>query len=155
MAEIKPGRRGAQGRQRDCEGDRFLGGASCAQAAKEMVDGLLLCERHATEAKLGGQISCLSGILAHVDLWAKEATLRDRPDVVRLLEVQREEAVSALARAYEDLDALRRSEMSTREAREAREAPAAGGESSKIGFLPLPPRGARPFSLGLRRLRRR
>ena len=150
MAEQKPGRRGAQGRQRDCECDPFLGGTSCARPAREMVDEQLLCERHATEAKLGGQISCLSGILAHVDLWAREATLRARPDVVRLLEVQRAEVVSAIARAYEELDALRRSETSMAEAREA---PAAGGEFSKRGFLP--PRDARPRSLGLRHPRRR
>ena len=54
MAEKKPGRRGAQEWQRGCEGDHFLGGTSCAKPAKEMVDGLLLCKGHATEAKLGG-----------------------------------------------------------------------------------------------------
>ena len=74
------------------------------EAAKEKVDGLLLCERHALEAKLEGQIECWGGMLFHIDLWSREARRREREDVVGLLEVQRSEATSARQRARTDLD---------------------------------------------------
>jgi len=85
-------------------------GVSCVEAAKEKVDGLLLCERHTLEAKLEGQISCWGEMLFHIDLWSREAARREREDVVELLEVQRLEATSARHRACEDLDVLRRTE---------------------------------------------
>jgi hypothetical protein len=100
---------GAQGSQ--CEINHLFDGASCVEAAKEIVDGLLLCERHALEAKLEGQISCWGEMLFHIDLWSREAARREREDVVELLEVQRDQATSARHRAYEDLDVLRRTEM--------------------------------------------
>ena len=124
--------------------------SSCAEAPKEDVDGLLLCERHALEVKLEGQIECWAEMLFHIDLWAREARRRDRQEVVGLLEDQRVEAISARCRAYEDLDVLRRSET-----------PWGGGSAlgrrglSRRGSLPLPPTDARPIARGLRRLRRR
>ena len=90
-----------------CEIDHLFGGSPCTKAAKEKVDSLLLCERHALEAKLEGQISCWGEMLFHIDLWSREAARREREDVVELLEVQRLEATSARQRAYEDLDVLR------------------------------------------------
>jgi hypothetical protein len=86
-----------------CQINHLFGGASCLEAAKEKVDGLLLCERHALEAKLEGQISCWGEMLFHIDLWSREAARRDREDVVELLDVQRSQATSARQRAYEDL----------------------------------------------------
>jgi hypothetical protein len=136
-------------RHYSCQINHLFGGAPCAKAGEEIIDGLLLCERHALEAKLEGQIECWDGILAHVDLWSREASRRDRPDIVGLLEVERVKATSAIARAYEDLD-LARSETS------GGEAPSGGsGELFRRGSLPLPSRAARPLSRGLRRLRRR
>src|SRR5215203_2095808 len=102
-----------------CEIDHLFDGASCVEAAEEEVDGLLLCERHALEVKLEGQISCWGEMLFHIELWSREAARREREDVVGLLEGQRVEATSARHRAYEDLDVLRRSEMP----REHREEP--------------------------------
>ena len=131
-----------------CQINHLFGGAPCAKVAKEIIDGLVLCERHALEAKLEGQIECWDGILAHVDLWRREASRRDRPDIVGLLEVERVKATSAIARAYEDLD-LARSETS------GGEAPSGNEVLLKRGSLPLPPKAARPLSRGLRRLRRR
>src|SRR5215213_8189090 len=72
-----------------CEINHLFGGASCVESAKEKVDSLLLCERHAHEAKLEEQIECWGGMLFHIDLWAREARRRKRPEVVRLLEDQR------------------------------------------------------------------
>src|SRR5215213_4081784 len=93
-----------------CQINYSFGGASCPEGAQEKVDGLLLCERHALEAKLEGQISCWSEMLFHIDLWSREAARRDREDVVELLEMQRVEATAARHRAHADLDVLRRSE---------------------------------------------
>jgi hypothetical protein len=134
-----------------CEIDRLFDGASCAEAAEEEVDGLLLCERHALEVKLEGQISCWEEMLFHIDLWSREAARRDREDVVELLQFQRAHATSARHRAYEDLDVLRRSEMPW-ERREHQEPPTR--RRSSILLLP-PPRGDRPLARELRRPRRR
>ena len=128
-----------------CEINHLFDGASCVEAAEENIDGLLLCERHALEVKLEGQISCWGEMLFHIDLWSREAARRDREDVVELLEVQRVEATSARHRAYEDLDVLRRSQTPW----EPREQPTRGS------LLLLPPRASRPLSPGLRRPRRR
>src|SRR5215218_7952173 len=149
MRDDKPQRHTSEERSpwgSPCQIDHLFSGASCAQAAKEEVDGLLLCERHALEAKLEGQISCWGEMLFHIDLWSREAARRDREDVVGLLEVQREQATSARHRAHEDLDVLRKSETPW----ERRESPTRRGS-----LLLLPPRGARPLSRGLLGLRRR
>jgi hypothetical protein len=137
--------RGSQGSQ--CEINHLFDGASCVEAAKERVDGLPLCERHALEAKLEGQISCWGEMLFHIDLWSTEAARREREDVVEFLEVQRVEATSARHRAYEDLDVLRRTEMPQERRREP--------PTRRGSLLLLPPRSARPLARGLRRLRRR
>src|SRR5215211_2611049 len=91
-----------------CQINHLFVGASCWQEAKEEVDGLVLCERHALEAKLEGQIVCWGEMLFHIDLWSREAARREREDVLGLLEVERVEATAARHRAYEDLNVLRR-----------------------------------------------
>src|ERR671913_2196923 len=100
------GREAHEERQR-CQMAHVRGKApspSCAEPAKEMVDGLVLCERHTLEVKLEGQISCWGEMLFHIELWSREARRREREDVVELLEVQRAQATTARRRAYEDLD---------------------------------------------------
>src|SRR3954447_22514782 len=86
--------------------------SSCSGSAEEEVDGLLLCERHALEAKLEGQIECWGGMLFHIDLWSREASRQDREDVVGLLEIQRDRAISARQLARADLDRLRSTDTS-------------------------------------------
>src|SRR5215216_410209 len=130
-----------------CQINHLLDGASCVEAAKEKVDGLLLCERHALEAKLEGQISCWGEMLFHIELWSREASRRQREDIVGLLEVQRVEATSARQRAYEDLDVLRRSETPWE--------PRTEQPPTRGSLLLLPPKAARPLSGGLGRHRRR
>ena len=113
MSENKEERgRDAQEERSRCQIGRVPGKppSSCAEPTKEMVDGLLLCEGHALEAKLEGQIECWGEMLFHIDLWSREASRRERPGVVGLLEDQRARTTSARRRAYEDLDTLRRSE---------------------------------------------
>src|SRR5215218_4556088 len=135
-------------RRSPCEINHLFDGSSCLEAAEEKVDNLHLCERHALEAKLEGQISCWAEILFHIDLWSREARRREREDIVELLEVQRAEAISARHRAYEDLDVLRRSQTPWERRR--------GPPTRRGSLLLLPPGGdARPHSLGLRRHRRR
>src|SRR5215218_9149224 len=129
-----------------CEINHLFGGAPCAEAGKEKVDSLLLCERHALEAKLEGQIECWGEMLFHIELWSREAARREREDVVELLEVQREQATSARHRAYEDLDVLR---SQTPWERRTEQPPTRGS------LLLLPPGGAQPLARGLRRHRRR
>src|SRR5215216_7617570 len=129
-----------------CEIDHLFGGSPCTKAAKEKVDSLLLCERHALEAKLEGQISCWGEMLFHIELWSREGARREREDVVELLEVQRVEAISARHRAHEDLDVLRSSETPWQRRR---------GPPTRGSLLLLPPGGARPLARGLRRHQRR
>jgi hypothetical protein len=129
-----------------CEIEHLFDGASCVEGAEEKVDGLLLCERHALEVKLEGQISCWGEMLFHIDLWSREAARREREDVVELLEVQREQATSARHRAHVDLDVLR----SERPWERRTEQPPTRGS-----LLLLPPGGAQPLARGLRRHRRR
>jgi hypothetical protein len=129
-----------------CEINHLFGGSPCPKAAKENVDGLVLCERHALEAKLEGQIECWGGMLFHIELWSREARRREREDVVGLLEDQRAEATSARQLARTDLDRLRSTDTSLGTLGSAEEVLTRG---------PLPPTGARPLARGLRRHRRR
>jgi hypothetical protein len=124
--------------------------SSCSGSAMEEVDGFLLCERHALEAKLEGQIECWGGMLFHIDLWSREASRREREDVVGLLEVQRMEAMSARQRARTDLDRLRSTDTSL-----GTMGTLDSAEVLKRGPPSLPPTGARPHSRGHLRLRRR
>ena len=139
-----------------CEINHLFGGAPCPKAGKENVDGLALCERHALEAKLEGQIECWGGMLFHIDLWSREASRQDREDVVGLLEVQRDQAISARQLARTDLDRLRSRDTSwgTLGTLGRAEVVLTRGPL-KRDPPPLPPRGARPLFPGLRRLRRR
>ena len=145
MRENKPQGHTSEKRS-PCEISHLFRGAPCPKAAKEKVDGLVLCERHALEVKLEGQISCWGEMLFHIELWSREAARREREDVVELLEVQRVEATSARHRAYEDLEVLR-SETPWERRR--------GPPPTRGSLLLLPPKAARPLSGGLRRLRRR
>jgi hypothetical protein len=147
MREDKEERRDAEERSY-CQIDHLPGkpSSSCSGCAQEEVDGLLLCERHALEAKLEGQIECWGGMLFHIDLWSREASRREREDIVGLLEVQRAEAMSARQRAYADLDVLRREKPWEHRAPPTRR---------RGSVLLLPPKAARPLARGLRRLRRR
>lgn len=119
---------------------------SCREPGEERVDGLILCKGHALEAKLEGQISCWDEMLFHVDLWSREASRRERPNIVRLLEDRRVEATSAIERARVDLDMVRRE--SSRETRR----PCGSAEVLRRG--PLPPSGALRRFRGLRHRRR-
>jgi hypothetical protein len=91
-----------------CESDHLFGSTSCEREASVELDGLVLCERHALQAKLEGQITCWRAILAHIDLWSREATRRDRPEIRELLEVERLKVEAATERASRELELARR-----------------------------------------------
>jgi hypothetical protein len=136
-----------------CQINHLFGGAPCPKAGKENVDTLHLCERHALEAKLEGQIECWGGILFHIELWSGEARRREREDVVGLLEVQRAEAMSARQLARTDLDRLRSRDTSLGTLGRAEVVLRRG--PLKKDPPPLPPGGAPQLFRGLRRHRRR
>src|SRR5215218_11258735 len=144
-----------------CEINHLFGGAPCPKAGKEKVDSLLLCERHALEVKLEGQIECWGGMLFHIELWSREARRREREDVVGLLEVQRDQAMSARQLARTDLDRLRSTDTSLGTLGTLGSAEVVFRRDSlkrsplKRGPPPLPPRGARQPFRGLRGHRRR
>ena len=125
---------------------------ACAEPAWEIVDGLVLCERHALEAKLEGQIECWEEMLLHIELWSREASRRNRTHIVELFDLERARAKAARERAYKDLDVLRRSDRAV-------VALTSGWAELyrrvRGGSLPLPPRDARQLSGGLRRSERR
>ena len=105
--------REARGRSR-CQASHLPGKSPssswCAEAAGEEVDGLLLCEGHALEAKLEGQIGCWDEMLFHIELWSEEASRQNKTLIVELLGAERTKAKAAKQRVSEDLDALRRGE---------------------------------------------
>jgi hypothetical protein len=90
-------------------------------------------------------------MLFHIDLWSREASRRQRPDVAGLLDAERAKATVAMERAHEDLDVLR--------GQRAVVALTSGWAELyrrvRRGSLPHPPKAVRPLSLGLRRHRRR
>jgi hypothetical protein len=88
MSDKKMEGRTLQQRYR-CEFDHLFGSESCEREASVELDGLVLCEEHALQAKLEGQIECCRAMLAHIELWSREATRRERPQIAELLEVER------------------------------------------------------------------
>jgi hypothetical protein len=144
MKEKKPQEHNSEGRYSrtpSCEVYNLFGGVPCAKAGKVSVDGLVLCERHALEVKLEGQVECWDEMLFHIDLWSREAARQNRTQIVELLDVERAKAIFAIERTYEDL-VLVRSESSRGEAISG------GGELFRRGSLL--PRGGRLLSRGLR-----
>ena len=86
-----------------CEAHNTLKGGYCeTPGTQRTIDGLL-CKAHARQFGLEERIVCWQAILLHIELWTRAAHRRGREDVVRLLNLERVEAVAALERVYEDL----------------------------------------------------
>ena len=90
-----------------CESDHLFGSTSCEREASVELDGLVLCEGHALQAKLEGQITCWRAMLAYIELWSREAIRRDRPEIRELLEVERLKVEAAIEQASRDLELAR------------------------------------------------
>src|SRR5215208_7954935 len=87
-----------------CEVSKTLKEEYCENpGTHRTIDGLL-CEPHARQFGLEERLACWEAILLHIELWTKAAHRRGREDVVRLLQLERAEAATALARAHEDLE---------------------------------------------------
>ena len=87
-----------------CEVSHTLPGGNCEKpGTQRTIDGLL-CEQHARLFGLEERIACWEAILLHIELWTKAARRRGREDIVRLLHLERAEAVAALGRVHEDLE---------------------------------------------------
>ena len=93
-----------------CEASDTLMGSYCENPGTQRTMDGLLCEQHARHLGLEERIACWEAILLHIELWSKAARRRGREDVVRLLQLERVEAVAALERVYEDLRLAEREE---------------------------------------------
>jgi hypothetical protein len=92
-----------------CEFEHYsCGRTSCEREAEEELDGLVLCEKHVLQTKLEGQAECWRAILAHIQLWSREAIRRERPGIAQLVEVERLKVEAATERASRDLKLARR-----------------------------------------------
>ena len=94
-------------REHRCEFERTLRGEYCAENGDVGLDGLLICERHAHQLRLGERVAYWRAMLAHLELWSGEARSRGRDDVTGLLETQRARSAAALGRVLEDLEESR------------------------------------------------
>ena len=86
-----------------CEFERTLEGEYCGEPGEVRLDGLGLCGRHADRLRLRERVAYWRAILAHVDLWSREASRRGRGDVLELLGVEGARASEVLERAREGL----------------------------------------------------
>src|SRR5215218_125231 len=84
-----------------------LKGEFCTENAEIRLDGLRVCERHAERLQLEERVAYWRAMLAHVELWSREARSRGRGDVVRLLQIEQARSTAALERVYEDLEESR------------------------------------------------
>ena len=87
-----------------CEFERTLKGEYCGRRGQLSLDGLLLCETHAQRLRLEERVAYWRAILAHIELWSKEARTRSREDVVDLLGIERRKASAALGRVVGELE---------------------------------------------------
>ena len=88
-----------------CEFERTLRGEYCGKRGQLRLDGLLLCEAHARELRLEERVAYCRAMLAHIELWSREARTRGREDIVDLLGIERTKASAALGRILlEDLE---------------------------------------------------
>jgi hypothetical protein len=87
-----------------CEFERTLKGEHCTEESEIRLDGLLLCETHARELILEERVAYWRAMLAHIELWSREARTRGREDIVDLLEIERSRASAALERCLGELE---------------------------------------------------
>jgi hypothetical protein len=89
-----------------CEFERTLKGEYCGKRGQLRLDGLFLCEAHAQRLRLEERVAYCRAMLAHIELWSREARTRGREDIVDLLGIERTKASAALGRILllEDLE---------------------------------------------------
>jgi hypothetical protein len=89
-----------------CEFESTLKGEYCGQRGQLRLDGLLVCEAHARRLLLEERVAYCRAMLAHIELWSREARTRGREDIVDLLGIERTKASAALGHILllEDLE---------------------------------------------------
>jgi hypothetical protein len=97
MFDVSIHSRGGEG-QYWCEFESTLKGAYCGRRGQLRLDGLLLCEPHARELRLEERVAYCRAILAHIELWSREARTRGREDIVDLLGIERTKVSATLGR---------------------------------------------------------
>jgi hypothetical protein len=91
-------------RQYWCEFERTLKGEFCGQRGQLRLDGLLLCETHARKLRLEERVAYCRAMLAHIELWSREAHTRGREDIVGLLGIERRRASVVLGGVLDELE---------------------------------------------------
>ena len=86
-----------------CEVERTLRGGYCEERAEVMLDGQLLCERHAHQLEAQDKLDLLRGIVSCLDLCLSNLALRRDTDLVGLLRAKRAAAAREMEPAYEEL----------------------------------------------------
>ena len=87
-----------------CEVEGTLKGGHCEERGVEvMLDGLLLCERHAHQLEAQDKIDLLVGIISCVELCLSNLALRRDTTLVGRLRAERAGAARELELAYQEL----------------------------------------------------
>ena len=89
--------------QPNCEVEGTLKGGHCEERAEVMLDGLLLCERHAHQLEGQDKVDLLRGIISCLDLCLSNLALRRDKNLVGLLRARRAGAARELELAYQEL----------------------------------------------------
>ena len=79
-----------------CEFERTLKGEYCGQEGQLRLDGLLLCVTHTRQLILEERVAYWRAMLAHIEVWSREARTRGREDIVDLLGIERLKTSAAL-----------------------------------------------------------
>ena len=89
--------------QISCEFEGTLKGEHCEEIGEVMLDGLLLCERHAHQLEAQDKVDLLRGIISCLDLCLSNLALRRDTNLVRLLRAKRAGAAAEKELAYQEL----------------------------------------------------
>ena len=89
--------------QPHCEVEGTLKGGHCEESGEMILDGLLLCERHAHQLEAQDKIDLLRGIISCLELCLSNLALRRDTNLVRLLRAEKANAARELELAYEEL----------------------------------------------------
>jgi hypothetical protein len=89
--------------QPNCEFEGTLKGGHCEERSEVMLDGLLVCERHAHQLEAQDKIDLLRGIISCLELCLSNLALRRDTNLVGLLRAERAGAAAEMEPAYEEL----------------------------------------------------
>jgi hypothetical protein len=89
--------------QPHCEVEGTLKGGHCEERSEVMLDGLLLCERHAHQLEAQDKIDLLRGIISCLDLCLSNLALRRDTNLIRLLRAKRAGAAAEMELASQEL----------------------------------------------------